>query len=558
MNHNQRNQHGRNRKRTSIDGVSGRPVSRFSQGSSLGSIQNARRDSIISPSPNSSNQVADFSKKEGFHSSQQQLSTHKTVQNTQTFVIDRKASKKASKKDKKQFNQSSKKPKSKKKKFLKIFGIFLVIALLVIGFLVVKGYITLNKILPGGGGAAALNENVDPSLLNGEGDGRVNILLLGRGGEGHEGTDLTDTIILASIDPIAKEASLLSVPRDLYVPVADSGSSMKVNSVFYTGKANYLSDKTSENDQVKQQAEQAGFELLEKTLETTLGVPIHYHIMIDFQGFEDAVNNVGGVSINAPTAVSEQMRIKGQNYFLDVQPGQQDMGGFEALAYSRSRHTSPRGDFDRSERQRIIITALKDKILSAGTFSNPQKISNLLSTFGNHLQTNFNVNDLQRLYEISKQISGDKISSIGLADKPNTFVTTSNIGGLSVVVPTAGVGNFKEIQFYIRNALKDSFLKNENASVIVLNGTSKSGLATEKGEELKSFGYTVIKVDNAPSRAYEKTIVVDLRNGSKKYTKNYLERRFNTTAVGSLPDSAIIPETADFVIILGNDQATQQ
>lgn len=553
MNHNDRKNDIKNRRKPSIDGISSRPVARFSQGASFGVTQNTRRDPRVGANPGT-NPINDFVRKDGFHpAAQQQITTNRTAE---TFIIDRKSTKKPKfRKEKKKFNQSSKKPVSRKKKVLRVLGIFLVIATLVVGFLTFKGYITLKKILPGGGGAAALQENVDPSQLNGEGDGRVNILLLGRGGEGHEGPDLTDTIILASIDPIAKEASLLSIPRDLYVTVPSVGS-MKVNSVFFAGKDNALSKTSLKTDQTAKDAENAGFTMLEKTLETTLGIPIHYHLMVDFSGFEQAVNNVGGVTINAPLAVSEQLRINGQNYFLNVKPGWQDMDGFKALAYSRSRYTSPRGDFDRSERQRIIISALKDKILSAGTFSNPQKISNLLDTFGNHLQTNFSIADLQRLYEITKQIPNDKIGSIGLADPPNNFVKTDNIGGLSVVVPTAGVGNFKDIQSFIRNSLKDSFLKNENASVMVLNGTNKSGLATEKGEELKSFGYTVTKVDNAPTRTYEKTIVVDLRGGSKKYTRNYLERRFNTTAVGSIPDPSIIPESADFVIILGNDQST--
>ncbi len=553
MNHNERKNDIKNRRKPSIDGISNRPVTRFGQGTNFGTAHNPRRGPEVGTNT-SPNPINDFARKDGFYTSgQQQITSNKPAE---TLVIDRKVTKKIKfKKEKKQFNQSSKKPISRKKKVLRVFGVLLIIAMLVVGFLTFKGYITLKKILPGGGGAAALQENVDPSKLNGEGDGRVNILLLGRGGEGHEGADLTDTIILASIDPIAKEASLLSIPRDLYVTIKNTGS-MKVNQVFFTGKENALNKTSIKTNQTTKDAENAGFDLLESTLETTLGVPIHYHLMVDFSGFEQAVNNVGGVTINAPAAVSEQLRIKNQNYFLDVKPGWQDMDGFKALAYSRSRYTSPRGDFDRSERQRIIISALKDKILSAGTFGNPQKISNLLDTFGNHLQTNFSIADLQRLYEISKQIPSDKIGSIGLADPPNNFVKTDNIGGLSVVVPTAGVGNYKEIQSYIRNSLKDSFLKNENASVMVLNGTNKSGLATEKGDELKSFGYTVTKVDNAPTRTYEKTIVVDLRGGSKKYTRNYLERRFNTTAVGSIPDPAIIPESADFVIILGNDQST--
>lgn len=546
---NESKKHFSNKRSPSIDGISSRPMFRFDE-------ENKAQGSV---SPTSSNRdlpgvVGNFERKDGFYSSGQSVSSSPYRDSQNTFVIERNETKKKGfKKDKNQYNLSSKKPKSRKKKFLIGFLIFFTIVALVTGFLFFKGYLTIKKVLSGGGGAAALTKNVDPSKLAGEGDGRVNILLLGRGGDGHEGPDLTDTLILASIDPIANEASLVSIPRDLWVPVQKQGS-MKINAAFSVGKEKYLESNTPITDKVRQDADNAGFETIESTIENVLGVPVHYHFMVDFTGFQQAVDNVGGVYVNAPDSVVEKMRINGKDYLLNVKAGWQTMDGFKALAYSRSRHTSPRGDFDRAERQRVLISALKDKIFSPSTFSNPQKISNLLTTFGNHVQTNFGVNDLQRLYEISQKIPSDKISSVGLADPPNNFVKTGTIDGLSVVIPSAGVANFKSIQSYIRNTLRDSFIRNENASVMVLNGTNKAGMATEKGDELKSYGYTVTKVDNAPTRNYPKTIIVDLRGGSKKYTKNYLEKRFGVSSVNSIPDPAIIPESADFVIILGNDQ----
>lgn len=450
-----------------------------------------------------------------------------------------------------------KQPKQRKHprlhKALKIFAIFIVIVALIVGFLVAKGIININKVLQGGGSAAALEENVDPSRLNGEGDGRVNILLLGRGGEGHEGADLTDTIILASIDPVAKQAALVSVPRDLYVTIPKQGS-MKINAAYSTGKMSVLNKASKVTADVKKQAEDAGFKMIEDTITQTLGVPVHYHAMVDFSGFKQAIDTVGGVSINVPTAVKETMRIDGKTYMLDVKPGQQNFDGFKALAYARSRHTSARGDFDRAERQRLMIVALKEKILSLGTFSNPAKMSQLLDNFGSHVQTNFSIQDLSRLYAIGKDINNSNVFSIGLADPPNNYVTTSNINSLSVVVPTAGVGNYAAIQSYIRNTLKDSFLKSENANITVLNGTESVGLATKKADELKSYGYNVGTVDNAPTKNYTKTVVVNLRGDSKKYTQNYLEKRYGVSAVSKIPDASIQPGNADFVIILGSDQ----
>ncbi len=446
---------------------------------------------------------------------------------------------------------------TRKQKTLRLMGVILIIFMLVMGFLFAKGYLNLRKVLSGDGGAAALQEDVDPSKLRVEGDGRINILMMGRGGEGHDGADLTDTIILASINPIDKEAGLVSIPRDLYVNVPNQGS-MKINQVFYTGKMSVLNRYSNPNDDVKKQADQAGFDMLEDTVEGVLGIPVHYHVMIDFKGFEKAINTVGGVDINAPSAVREQMLINNQPYYLNVKKGWQHMGGFEALAYSRSRYTSARGDFDRAERQRLMLMALKEKVFSLGTFSNPAKLSQLIDNFGNHVQTNFSIQDLSRLYEITQQIEGNKVVSIGLVDPPHDYLTTGMIDGLSVVFPKKGTFDYSDIHYYIRNTLKDSFIKNENANVMILNGTRIPGLATKKAEELKSYGYNVGKVENAPTRDYSKTVLVNLRGESKKYTNRYLEMRMKTIAVGSIPDGNINPENADFVIILGNDQGVTQ
>jgi hypothetical protein len=85
------------------------------------------------------------------------------------------------------------------------------------GFFALRLYMLERHVLRGGGKAPALAENVDINKLKGEGDGRINILLLGNGGPGHEGPDLTDTIMLASIDPVNHNTALLSIPRDLWV-----------------------------------------------------------------------------------------------------------------------------------------------------------------------------------------------------------------------------------------------------------------------------------------------------------------------------------------------------
>lgn len=443
------------------------------------------------------------------------------------------------------------------KTIMKSFSILIIVSVVLGGYLFGKGYLKARQIFRGGGGAAALQENVDPSKLRGEGDGRVNVLVLGKGGLGHEGADLTDTILVASINPIQKEAALLSVPRDLYVKV--NGSYTKINAVYADAKSYSLSKTSSKDPNRNQKAEDAGLKAIEEVMQQKLGIPIHYHVMVDFTGFKEAIDTVGGVdlTVTSDTAVTETMRIDNRNYLLNVQPGNQHFDGFRALAYSRSRHTSARGDFDRSERQRLILVALKGKVLSAGTYGNPFKINQLINNFGNHVQANMTTDEVMRMYDIMKSIDNSKIASVDLVTPPNNFLTTANMNGLSVVVPRAGLENYKEVQNFIRNRLRDGFLADENASIAVYNGTEIAGLAGRTAEDLKSYGYNISQVADAPTKGVGQTIVVDLRKGAKKYTKHYLENRFSVQVVENMPDKSINPGNADFVIILGQNEVSR-
>ena len=421
------------------------------------------------------------------------------------------------------------------------------------GLLFSQSYSNVHKVFKGTTGTAeALKEKVNPDLLKGEGSGRVNVLLLGRGGGTHQAPDLTDTIMIASIDPVNHTSTLLSVPRDLWVTVPKHGV-MKLNAAWQTGVYKYLGKNTNNTNDPKAIA--AGFELVDQTVQDVLGLEINYNVLVTFQAFQQAVDTVNGVSITVPAdLVDPTMAWENGNDAVLAHAGLQNFDGKHALMYVRSRETS--SDFARAERQRAMLVALKTKVVSLGTLSNPLKISGLLNAFGNNVQTDLSIKNAQRLYTIAKAIPDTDIKSLSLAETGHSLVTTGNINGQSVVLPKSGLFNYNDIRMFIRGQLKDPYLVREKAKVIVLNGSTVPGVATKLSSDLKEFGYNVVSSGNTPNTGWTETTLYDLSKNKKKYTKHYLEQRFGVTGKTSLPDTTIPTNGADFVIIIRSDEAT--
>jgi polyisoprenyl-teichoic acid--peptidoglycan teichoic acid transferase len=440
--------------------------------------------------------------------------------------------------------------------FVKFFGFAVFAVILSYGFVFGKAWLTARGVLKGGSeGALALNKNVDPSLLKQEGDGRVNILVLGKGGADHEGGELTDTIMMLSVDPKNNDAAILSIPRDLYVRVPSKGS-MKLNAVYETAKQDAFNEKPSNKSVVefKNEAEKAGLKRVEQTLEGVLGVPINYYMMVDFTAFKKAINTVGGLEFYVNHPIDRDYNFIGQYGVLNVPKGMQKFDGDKAIYYVRSRYTDADGDYSRTARQRELIIALKEKFFSVGTLSNPLKLSQLINDFGDNVQTNISLNELLSLYDIGKNIESKNIKSYSFHDGNNPLTVPGNISGISVEQPELGLNNYKDIQKFVRTKLRDGYLATEKARIVVLNATDIGGLASQKAKDLESYGYEVVKVGDAPKKI-AKTVVVDQSN-QLKYTKRYLELRMQTTAISAMPDG-FEQQNADFVIILGQDAEIQ-
>lgn len=441
--------------------------------------------------------------------------------------------------------------RSTRRQLTRLSAAAIVVVLTFGGLLFSQGYLKLHKVFKGSAAsAAALQANVNPDLLKGEGSGRINILLLGRGGPNHDGPDLTDTMMLASVDPVNHTTTLVSIPRDLWVNVPNQGN-MKINAAWETGEFKYLGKVAPGSTDPK--AIRSGFDMADQTVESVMGVSVDYNVLVDFQAFQQAVDTVGGVDVNVPTdLIDPTMAWENGNNPVLAKAGQDQFDGKQALIYVRSRETT--SDFARAQRQRDVLMALKSKVDTLYTLSNPLKLSGLMSDFGNNVQTDLSLKDASRLYGILKGVDVSKIGSTSLDQPPTPYITTANLAGQSVVLPKAGMFSYGDIQQFIRGQLKDPYIMKENAKVAVLNGTDTPGVATHVANQLKSYGYNVIFTGNTNNSGWSSTQVVQL-DPKDKYTKNYLEQRFNAKVITKLPDNSIDANGADFVIIVGSDEA---
>ncbi len=435
------------------------------------------------------------------------------------------------------------KPKNKnpkKHRVLKIFLVLLALAVLAGGAFAAKTITTINKVIKHQGGISAdgLKGELDLSKLKGEGEGRVNILLLGVGDVGHAGEGLTDTILVASVDPKTYDVVMISIPRDLYVKIPG----------FWWSKIN------AANAFAEQAKEDSGPEVIKKTVSDVLDMPIHYYLRIDFTGLKKSVDSLGGVDINNPAALSDPDYPcdKNERYScgFNLKAGNFHMDGALALKFARCRKGTCGDDYGRAKRQQTVLVAMRDQALKLGNILNPAKINDLLGIVGDHLRTDISLEEMQRLVTIGRKINSNTIINKVLENEEEGLVKNSNIGDSSIVIPTAGVGNYRAIQSYVRSLLIDGYIKSEAAKVEIISDGARPGRVYALSVLLKSLGYNVIKTTVITEPSDGKTKIIDFTNGNKAYTAKYLENRLKVVVDRQVAGPA---SQTEIKIILGAD-----
>lgn len=392
-----------------------------------------------------------------------------------------------------------------------------------------------------------------PVPLKGQDTGHVNILLAGNSADdpGHDGASLTDSIMILSLNTNDHSAFILSVPRDLWVNIPGMGY-QKINAA-----------ATLSNFQTTGYPS-GGMGSLEQVLHQNLGININYYALINYTAFRDMVNAVGGISINIQSPDSRGLYdpniAKADGGPLKLANGWQNLNGQTALNLARARGDNyraygfPGSDFDRTEHQRQMLMALKQKASTLNLLTDSVKIANLFSAIGKNVNTDLQLNELKSLYSLTKDLTDSNIASYNInnLNGQQLLVNYTSPGGLSALAPAAGIDNFTAIQSQVKKLISSDPIVKESANVVVLNGSNVTGLAKQQGQKLTDMGMNLSIAADAPN-GYNQTVVVS-NTTSKPQTAAKLESLYGVNATADATLTKDYPN-ADFIVVLGTNFA---
>jgi LCP family protein required for cell wall assembly len=293
-------------------------------------------------------------------------------------------------------------------------------------------------------------------------------------GPGEPAGKRSDTILLVRIDPVAGTVKMLSFPRDLWVPLSDTGQNDRINAAYGRGR-----------------------QVLVDTIRKDFGVVVNNYIEVDFRGFKDLVNALNGVPMYFDTAMRDA------NTGLDIeQPGCVTLDGDQALAFARSRHLQfqdgkgrwqddPTGDLGRITRQQIFVRRALHKALSIGLITNPKTFFDLLNVATNSVTIDQTLDrgDLNELRQRFQSLDPNDIQSFSL---PVTNHTTA-AGAAVLLLQDAQAQPILDIF----RGKDPASLAEGSVSVSVLNGTGVAGQARDVGQALAAVGFAVGPAGNS-------------------------------------------------------------
>lgn len=404
-------------------------------------------------------------------------------------------------------------------------------------------------------------------------NGRSNVLLLGSTDDDptRGGAELTDSIMVVSVDQKTRDVALLSIPRDLYVDfglACNAGYSGKINEYYSCVK----DDKEADSEQ----------KALLKTQEfvgSIVGLDIQYGVHVNSNVIHDVVKALDGITVTIDSRnpdgildsnfdwicrggkqwASQQEIIENcppRGHYIDFPNGEVVLDAKKAMYFSRARGVQAptygleESNFDREKNQQKIIIAIKDKATSSGILADAGKVMSIVNALGDNLRTNFDVSEIRTLIDLAGKIDTQRIKKIPFIDdeKGIELMVNSYIGG-SVVVPAAGQGVYGDIQNYINNALTAGDQVAEK--IVVLNGTEKVGLAQLAADKITDLSLEVVRIGNANTKS-SKTVIYTNESASEAVREKLVALYGDVFVVG-IPDDISVSDGVGYVVIVGSD-----
>jgi len=463
--------------------------------------------------------------------------------------------KKLTRKQRRLMRKMSKKQQTKKRKIIKWLSIVFAIILFFAG-----GYIAYRFISASGDIFQGNMLNLfQTKPLKQDENGRSNFLILGTSEDdpGHGGGDLTDSMLVVSLDQNEKNIYMFSIPRDLYVEYGEAclaGYSGKINAYFSCSDSGTTA-----------KAEQNRLEKTQKFVGDIFGLDIQYGIHVNHTVIKEVVDAIGGIDVdiqgsNGDPGILDRnfdWRCNYNCYLVKYDNGVHHLDGEHALYLAQARgDVAPtyglgNSNFDREKNQQKILVAVKDKAASTGTLTNLSAVSKIIDALGKNLRTNINTDEIRTIMNVLNETKEKDIHTISLVTEGEAVVKTGAYGGGSVVMPASGIYNYQAIQAYIKKKISSDEAVLEAAPIAVLNGSGQAGVAQSEADRLSKLGLNISIIDNAPDGDYKGVKIYQIGSGYKA-TASKLSNLYN---IAISEDNPPISLTGDikFLIIIGSN-----
>ena len=463
-------------------------------------------------------------------------------------IPDKKAEKKANKQAKKEAKKqkkAEKKANHKHPKLIKGIKITLLIIVLALCGLIIWGVYWGNdiiaKITGGQGNILDLIRYVEPTYvdLKTDANGRTNILAIGTSGynmdgdEGrghHAGSQLTDSIMMISLNQKTGDIAMLSLPRDLKSHTCTRTS--KINEVYWCNGG---------SGQASIEQEKAANQAVMAEVGRILGVDFQYFVHVNWASLIDIVEILGGITVTLDEDINDRYWT-GAMYQAGVP---YTLNGEQALGLARARHGTAGGDFSRGASQQKILIAIKNKV-----FEKDLSITDFLSlagTLGDNLRSNFSLDEIKSLGHLTFDFNFDSMRQLNLWPD---YMTTGSIDGISYVLPRGGAEYYTAIQEFVAKNLSNDPRTYENYTIGIYNATGEAGKAAAEKTRLEEAGYTVKVIDNT-TVTVDKDYTLFYTNAVAPGTKSMLEKFYDIDITDNKYFPEGLPKTCTFVIVLG-------